>query len=161
MKGVREHRRMIPVFCNQRSKKCLSSDQGENLFSEMISSGSDIRSATVFQSADATMAAYHVAVEESGLRSSRIIQLVRDRDRAFRARRGAAVSAYFDKRISRQEELASEHVVKGSSESVIKGFRTRVERLKEEKRAKIDEINNHAFDPGQEKLCGGIVRVKK
>lgn len=162
MSGIRNNTRLIPVFCNLQNKECLGADEGEQLFSEMISLGKDIRSRQLNPDSADTMTAYDVVTHESSQRSSSIIRVARDRDKAFRARREAHLSAYFDKRINRHRELAMQHTCRGSSQAVIKGFKTKADNLEQERDAALDEIRNgHLFDPLREEIIAGIVRVER
>ncbi len=90
-----------------------------------------------------------------------IITLARARDKAFRSRRESSITAYFEKRIRRQQELGIEHRLKGSKPSIIKGFETRAENLTQEMIATIEsKVHGTSFGQTPEELIAGVVRVK-
>jgi superfamily II DNA or RNA helicase len=161
MNGIRDNTKLIPVFCDMRTKKCLPPDDGEKLFSAMISFGRDFASGRRPWNSDLITDSYETAAKECSQRCSLVIQSTRDRDKAFRARREAHLSAYFEKRIHRQRELAQIHIYRGSSKSVIKGFETRADNLEQERDAALDEVRNgRPFDPSSEELIAGVVHVE-
>jgi len=161
MEGIRHDIRLIPVFVDVETRQALSPDSSEKLFAKLIASARDVPARMLARDTAPLVAAYRDSVREFSARSDRIIQMARDRDSAFRARRSASVGAYFEKRINRQRELSREHSWKGSKDSVIKGFETRAENLHQEMVTMLQAIETgDVFDPSPEELIGGVVIVK-
>jgi len=158
--GIRQSIRMLPVFEAVGADSPVSPDQAEMLFAEMIAHGKDFPHGRHFTDLKPITTSYRKACQTFQERSGKIIRNERDRDRAFRARRKASDTAYFDKRIRRQRQLSQEHRLRGSKAPQIKAFETRAANLEEELRARVYAVQTgNPFDPSSEELICGVVRV--
>lgn len=160
--GVRTRVQTLCVVVDMATGLILEDDVGETLVGSMITSGSDSPFLEQRGAAggDALMNRYETAVAEISKRDAAIRSSLKMRDEAFRARRIASLRAYYDRKITRQRELANMHRWRDGETSQVKGFETRAKNLETECDERVSRVeNSNAFDPETQEILAAVVRI--